>query len=253
MSFNRLIDKAKEETNNFNIETTKSDENIPTFKTLNNSEEEIKKFIICNLFFFIKPIFENEFKYQIHNKSNSINLLTIEILKNFEYKNEKNIEDKEKIKNQNKKEISGIQTNSKPEENKKEIITVNINKTCPNNYRKIKKLYSEIKVKEQKIPPAFIYNYTLYLDESIINSNLNEFIKMLQEMKSFYSLSFNISVFDSLNLYLNGKKIKIMEKEASSVTLKKIITEYSEKISEDNKLNEIINFCENFENSFKIR
>ena len=76
---------------------------------------------------------------------------------------------------------------------------------------------------------------------------------MFQEIKSFYSLSFNISFFDLLNLYLNGKKIKIMEKEASSVTLKKIITEYSEKISEDNKLNEIINFLEKFEYSFKIR
>ena len=128
---------------------------------------------------------------------------------------------------------------------------MNINKSCPNKYRSIKKLNSEITTKEQKMPSEFINNYALDQDESIINSNLNEFAKMIQEMKSSYSISFNISLFDSLNLYIDGKKSKIMEKEFSSANLKKIIEDCSKKVLEDNKLNEIINFCENFVDSHK--
>ena len=128
---------------------------------------------------------------------------------------------------------------------------MNINKSCPNKYRSIKKLNSEITTKEQKMPSEFINNYALDQDESIINSNLNEFAKMIQEMKSSYSISFNISLFDSLNLYIDGKKSKIMEKEFSSANLKKIIEDCSKKVLEDNKLNEIINFCENFDDSHK--
>ena len=251
LSLNNLIDKARDEIDKFDIESSKSNRNVITFKNLNNNKEEIKKAIICNLFFYIKTKFDDEFNDQIHNKSHSINSLTVDTLRKVEHKEEeKNMEDKDKSNSKDKKEKIGTQKNDqKGKEDQNQIITDNINKTCQNKFIVIKKLNSEIKVEEQKMPSEPIYNYSLDQDESIINSSVNEFAKILQEMKSSYLISFNISLFDSLNLYLDGKKAKIIEKEFSSSNIKKLIKECSENASEGNKLNEINNFCENFKES----
>ena len=69
---------------------------------MNNREGEQNKAIIWNLFFYIKAKFGDE-NYQIHNKSYSINSLTVDTLKKVEYKEEeKNMEDKDKSKNNDK-------------------------------------------------------------------------------------------------------------------------------------------------------
>jgi adenine C2-methylase RlmN of 23S rRNA A2503 and tRNA A37 len=62
-------------------------------------------------------------------------------------------------------------------------------------------------------------------------------------MKSTYSTSSYISLQQSLNLYLDGKKGQILEKNFSSINLTKIIKECSEQKSSDN---EIMNLCDKF-------
>ena len=182
--------------------------NVITFKIKNNCQEEIKNVIICNLFFYIKKKFGEQFNESIHNKTHLINSLTVDTLKNIEFKEEeKNMENKNKSKSKYLKKTDRMEENNqKDKDDENQIITVNINKTCPNNFITFKKFNSVLKVQEPKISSELIYNYSLEQDESIINSNLNEFAKMLQEIKSSYSISFNISLLDSLNLYLEGKK-----------------------------------------------
>lgn len=256
LSLNKLIDKAREEFNNFDVESSKSNSNVITFKIKNNSQEEIKNVIICNLFFYIKKKFGEQFNESIHNKTHLINSLTVNTLKNIEFKEEeeKNMENKNKNKSKYLKKTDRMEENNqKDKDDENQIITVNINKTCPNNFITFKKFNSVLKVQEPKISSELIYNYSLEQDESIINSNLNEFAKMLQEIKSSYSISFNISLLDSLNLYFEGKKTAIIEKKFSSTNLKKIITECSEKASEDNRLIEIIDFYEKFKKSLEAQ
>ena len=88
------------------------------------------------------------------------------------------------------------------------------------------------------------FNYNSLEDnDSIINSTLNEFAKKLNMMKSAYSTSNYINLQQSLNLYLDGKRGQILEKNFSSINLAKIIKECSEQKSSDN---EIMNLCEKF-------
>ena len=240
-SLQMLINKAKDEIDKFDIKNSKNSMNVISFKSLNENKEEIDKAIICNLFFFIKRKFGDEFNYQIHNKAHSINILLADEIKRLEKEKEKSLLDKDNDKYDYKKENNSTQkNNTKSEVNNNEII-INNNKICPIKYRSIQNLNEKIKV-EEKMDSEFNYN-SLEDNDPIINSTLNEFAKKLNMMKSTYSTSSYISLQQSLNLYLDGKKGQILEKNFSSINLAKIIKDCSEQKSNDN---EIMNLCEKF-------
>ena len=199
-SLQMLINKAKDEIDKFDIQNSKNNKNVISFKCLSENKEEIDKAIICNLFFFIKREYGDEFNDQIRNKSHSINLLLADEIKRLENeeKKEKTL-DKDKDKNDDKKEDNATQKNNiKSEANNNEII---INKICPIKYRAIHNLNEKVKV-EEKMDFEFNFNYSLKDNDSIINSTLNEFAKKLNMMKSTYSTSNYITLQQSLKIYI---------------------------------------------------
>ena len=230
-SLNSLIQKAQDETNILDYEEAKDSKVVITFKSLSNEKDELNKAIIFNLFFYIKNNFEDEFNFQIHNASYSINSTLAEKIVKEETKEE---------------EKKGIQrTGSKIEENKN-VLNINNNKICSNIYRITENLNKEIQIKEEN---SFETHYqSLAGDEdSIINSSIKEFAKTLEKMKSAFSTSKSITLQQSLDLYLEGKKGEILEKNLSIVNLKDMIDECSKNLSSNNELKEIEKFCEEFE------
>lgn len=249
-SLNMLINTAQKEINEFDYENAKSKKVVITFKSLNNEEKEINKAIIFNLFFYIKKKFGDEFNFQIHNTSHSINSIIAETINNYEAKEEKKNPESENKDNTHSSGIkvkkNGIQSSeSKNEENKNEIIIHN-NKICSNIYKITEKLDNSIKVKE-KFPFQTNYNLLTEDEDSIIKSSVNEFAKTLEKMKSTFSTSVSISLQQSLDLYIEGNKGKILEKVYSSLNLKDIIHKCIKNQSNNNELNEVKNFCDEFE------
>ena len=249
-SLDMLITKAQQEMNKFDYDEAKNSKVIITFKSKNNEEKEINKAIICNLFFYIKKKYGDVFNIQIHNTSHSINSTIAKELKKEDTKKEEKsheIENKDNIHLSNvKNPANGIQSSEAKIEENKNVINVNNIKLCFNMYRITEKLNKEIEIKEE-FPFETNYESLKGDEDSIIDSSIKEFAKILEKMKSTFSISTNITLQQSLELYLEGRKGEILEKSISIVNLKNIINECNKNLSSNNELKEIKRFCDEFE------
>ena len=251
-ALNMLIDKANEEKVNVDYENAKDSNVIITFKSLENKEDEWNKAIILNLFFYIKKTFGDNFNYQIHNASHSVNAAIAETLKKFETKEEKK---NSEIENKDKKDIihisniklekNGTQSNDSEIEANKKKININDINMCSDISRITSKLDKKIEINEKFL---FQKNYNILAgdDDSIIKSSVDDFAKTLEKIKSNFSPSANITLQQSLDLYLEGKKGKILEKTFSISNLKAITKECVNNASKNKELEEVKEFCQKF-------
>ena len=195
------------------------------------------------------------FNYQIHNTSHSINSNIADAIKKGETKEkEKNhkIENKDNKNNtnninlsNNKKNKNGIETSAPKIGTNKNKINNNINNICSNIYKTTKHLDKEIKIKEE-FPVQTNYNLLDTDDDSIIKSSVEEFTKTLNKMKSTFLTSTSITLQQSLDLYLEGKKGEILEKVYSPLSIKAIVNECSKNTSSNKELEEVNKFCNDF-------
>lgn len=262
-----LINKAEEEMEKLDYQSAQNNNAIITFKSLNKEQKEINKAIIFNLFFYIKKKFGKVFNFQIHNTSHSINSNIAETIKKSETKekennseidnkdnktNDNNIDNKDNKDNQNNAHLSndkinknGIQNSESKIETNKNEINIDINNICSNIYKVTEKLDREIEIKEE-FPTQTDYNLLATDDDSIIQSSVEEFAKTLNKMKSTFSTSAIITLQQSLDLYLEGRKGEILEKVYSPFSMKALVNECREKISSNKELEEVNKFCNDF-------
>lgn len=251
-SLNMLIEKAMEEIKDVdNIkpqQNSKENANKIRFKNLNNSTEEIKKAILCNLFFYIRWKLGDKFNQQIHNITLSIN----SILLNEINKIENNIKEKEDSNAFRIIQKDGAQnTNSKNVEDSNETSIKVQNKSCPNQFYSLEKLNNQIKVEEESIS-RFQYINSIEEYDPIINSNTKEFVKILHQIQSTFCTSADITLEQSLNLYLDGKKGDVFKKNSSFINLNKVIKDCESISSYDNgEINEINAFCKKLKTQLK--
>ena len=231
-SLRDLINKTEMEMEKLDYESTQNNNVIITFKSLNNEENEKNKAIIFNLFFFIKNKLENMFNFQIHNTSHSITI-----------NNENNIYLSNDEINKN-----GIQNRESKIETNKNEINIDIINICSNIYKVTEKLNKEIEIKDE-FPNQTNYNLLAIDDDSIVKSSVEEFAKTLNKMKSSFSISDTITLQQSLDLYLEGRKEEILEKVYSPLSIKAIVNECRKKICNNKELEEINKFCNDFKNN----
>lgn len=187
---------------------------------MNETREEINKAVICNLFFTIKWKLEDEFNQQIHNVTHSIDSLLVKEIKSLENKiKEENSINDEEIEKENSDSIILENKEGKDEiENKSKL--KKINKTCPKKY-KFLELLNNLQVEKKK---KELFDTILNVkDDPIIDSTIDEFVKILNDISITYSISSNISIKDSLDLYFNGKKGNILKKDKLSEKLENLI------------------------------
>ena len=251
-SLNMLIKKAREEIDNVdNIkprQNSKENANKISFKNLSNSAEEIKKAILCNLFFYIRWKLGDKFNQQIHKITLSIN----SILLNEINKIENNIKEQEDSNIFGVLQKDGDQNiNSKNKEDSNVTIIKVHNKSCPNQFYSLEKLNNQIKVEEENIS-RFEYINSIEEYDPIINSNTKEFVKILNQIQSIFCTSADITLEQSLNLYLDEKKGDVFKKNSSFINLNKIIKDCESISSYDNgEINEINAFCKKFKAQLK--
>ena len=266
-SLRDLINKAENEMENLDYESAQNSNIIITFKSLNNDENEKNKAIIFNLFFYIKKKLGNMFNFQIHNTSHSINSNIAETIKKSETKkkeknseidnkdnktNSDNIDNKDNKDNENNTHLSnneinknGIQNKESKIETNKNEINIDINNICSNIYKVTEKLNKEIEIKDE-FPIQTNYNLLSIDDDSIVKSSIEEFAKTLNKMKSSFSISDTITLQQSLDLYLEGRKEEILEKVYSPLSIKAIVNECRKKIPNNKELEEVNKFCNDF-------
>ena len=94
-----------------------------------------------------------------------------------------------------------------------------INKTCPKKYQFLE-LLNNLQVEKKK---KELFDAVLNVeDDPIIDSTIDEFVKILNDISITYSISSNISIKDSLDLYFNGKKGNILKKDKLSEKLENL-------------------------------
>ena len=251
-SLNMLIEKAREEIDTVdNIkpqQNSKENANKILFKNLNNSTEEIKKAILCNLFFYIRWKLGDKFNQQIHNITLSINSLFLNEINKIE----KNIKKQEDSSDFEMLQKDGAQNSElKNIENSNETSIKAQNKSCPNLFYSLEKINRQIKVEEESIS-RFEYINSIEEYDPIINSNTKKFVKILQQIQSTFGTSAELTLEQSLNLYLDGKKGDVFKKNSSFINLNKIIKDCESISSLDkSEINEINDFCKKFKAQLK--
>jgi DNA-directed RNA polymerase subunit H (RpoH/RPB5) len=239
-----LYDKVNKEIedidNKDSINLKKEKINIILFKNRNNDPEEIKNAIICNLFFDIKWKLEDEFNNHIHNTTHSIITLLSNEIKQLENNDNEDgdLDDSTNTKEEIKDDLSI----------KEKIPSENINiirdTICPKKYAFIEKLENDIQVNKKDVKK---FEEILQTDENdfIIPSNVGEFFKALKDIEISHDTLPSIKIEDSLDLYLNGKKGKILKKNLPDQKIKNIIKGYDKLSKEDkNEIIKIKNFCD---------
>ena len=115
-----------------------------------------------------------------------------------------------------------------------------INKTCPKKYPFLESL-NNLKVEKEK---GKLFNKILDIDDDddpIIESDIDGFVKILNDIRLTYCTSSNISIEDSLDLYLDGKKRNINKKYKPSEKLENIIEKIKKITNEDkSEINQIL-------------
>jgi hypothetical protein len=207
---------------------------VISFKILSDDKEEIKKAILCNLFFYIKWKMENKFNDQIHNIILEINSLLAKELKKIE--NTENVNKNGGVIKTNKEniKIEIPKYDLKTQLNENHGVIKNENVLCPNKFQYLNELNRQIKLKDEK----FLEIEDILEDEDdepILKSSVDEFIKLLKKLKSTYMIMPGISVQQSLNLFFDGKKEEILKGKISADNMNSLI-DYSNKLSsKDNK------------------
>ena len=254
----------KEGEKNIDDDKNKEDEkdniyNLICFNSLTNDDEEIKKAIICNLFFIIKWKLGDIFNEQIHNILLEIDSLITEEINNLEKQEEKNEEgeneeenEEEEKKDSDKKAQNKVKINNISKSNTTSNERNNSNKKeCPNKYFYIKKLSEKIDMDEINLPNLESF-YSIDDDDPIINSSMDQFISILKERKISYSPNANIDIEEALNFYYDGKKGPLLKKTSSIDNKETYSKEFGELFSEVNlEKKEVKKFKQNFQKQFK--
>ena len=231
---NMMRDEIKDELINIEKDGSKLFEKekvkIDSFKNLNEQQEEIDKAIICNLFFTIKWKIGDEFNQQIHNVTHSIDSLLVNEINALENNIQKeiSIDDEETQEENSDKSISEIEDDEVENKNKVKIKSI----FCPKKFQFLE-LLNSIRVEKNKVE---MFDSILGSDDDdqIINSTFDDFINLLKDIKKIYYISSNISIEDSLNLYLDGKKGAILKTDKFTKKIQNIIKKIN-KISKNNK------------------
>jgi len=203
--------------------------NIISFKNLSEETEEINKVVICNLFFTIKWKLGDEFNHQIHNVTHSINSLLVEEINALENNQNENINSNDDEDNQNE---NGQNTTSESEKNQLADKKIIQNIICPKKYGFLD-LLNNMQYIEKK---AEVFDEIIEIedDDPILESSIDDFVKVIKDIKLTYCTSSNISIEDSLDLYLDGKKGNILKRDISDKKVDNIIEKIN-KISQEDK------------------
>jgi len=253
LTLTMLINEIKEELKKIEKENSilfsKENLNIIRFKNLDETREEINKAVICNLFFTIKWKLGDEFNQQIHNVTHSIDSLLVNEIKSLENKiKEENSINDEEIEKENSDSIILENKEGKDEiENKKKL--KKINKTCPKKYQFLE-LLNNLQVEKKK---KELFDAVLNVeDDPIIDSTIDEFVKILNDISITYSISSNISIKDSLDLYFNGKKGNILKKDKLSEKLENLMKNIKTITKGDkSEIDQILNLAEKIKNQLE--
>ena len=220
--------------------------NIIRFKNLSEETEEINKAVICNLFFTIKWKLGDELNHQIHNVTHSINSLLLEQINALENNQNENINAKEAKKNENE----NIQITAEKENNQFEDKNKLQNIICPKKYGFLG-LLNSMQFEEKK---AEVFDEILETDDEdpILDSSIDDFIKVIKDIKITYCTSSNISIEDSLDLYLNGKKGNILKREKLDKKVDNMIDKINKISQEDNpKIAQISKLADKIKKQFE--
>jgi len=255
LTLNMLRNEIKDELRKIEEDSSKLFEkeniNIIRFKNLNETQEEINKAVICNLFFTIKWKIGDEFNEQIHNVTHSIDSLLVNEINALEKDKKEEIHIDEKDSQNENSDISISEIENDKSENNKDKVKIK-SMICPKKFQFLEFL-NKMQVEKNKIE---VFDTILESDDEddddqIINSTFDDFINVLKDIKNIYCTSSNISVEDSLNLYLEGKKVNILKVKPSE-KIDNIIKKIS-KISKNNKseMDQILKFAEKIKNQLE--
>ena len=235
-----IKDELKSIENDNSLLFSKENINIIRFKNLDEKQEEIDKAIICNLFFTIKKKLANEFNYKIHNVTHSIDSLLVKEIESLENNTKEDIglNEDEIQKEYSDSSIPEIEDSQDKNKNKNKI--KKINKTCPKKYPFLESL-NNLKVEKER---RELFDKILDIDDDddpIIESDIDGFVKILNDIRLTYCTSSNISIEDSLDLYLDGKKGNILKKDKSYKIVDNMIEKIKKITNEDeSEINQIL-------------
>ncbi len=223
---NLILENAKNELEIFNSDNKVEKENNDIiFVNLDDSDKEIKKVILLNLFLILRKDLNNRFNNFIHNETHKINNIFI-----GEKKKEKN-KDKEIAENKN----------TEKENNKNNILCsekLKIIKEINNNLNK-KKKKSTINKEIEKLLKYINKDY-----KSIIPFlSQDEFIFFLEDIKRLYNINFKGNLINSINLVLLAEKKNLLLEEKiydNKEQIKNEIEKLKEKIEEKNDLKKLL-------------
>ena len=223
---NLILENAKNELEIFKTDNKVEKENNDIiFVNLDDSDKEIKKVILLNLFLILRKDLNNRFNNFIHNETHKINNIFI-----GEKKKEKN-KDKEIEENKN----------TEKENNKNNILCsekLKIIKEINNNLNK-KKKKSTINKEIEKLLKYINKDY-----KSIIPFlSQDEFIFFLEDIKRLYNINFKGNLINSINLVLLAEKKNLLLEEKiydNKEQIKNEIEKLKEKIEEKNDLKKLL-------------
>ena len=223
---NLILENAKNELEIFKTDNKVEKENNDIiFVNLDDSDKEIKKVILLNLFLILRKDLNNRFNNFIHNETHKINNIFI-----GEKKKEKN-KDKEIEENKN----------TEKENNKNNILCsekLKIIKEINNNLNK-KKKKSTINKEIEKLLKYINKDY-----KSIIPFlSQDEFIFYLEDIKRLYNINFKGNLINSINLVLLAEKKNLLLEEKiydNKEQIKNEIEKLKEKIEEKNDLKKLL-------------
>ena len=160
----------------------------------------------------------------------------IESLENNK-KEEINIDEEESHKENSENSILEIDDGKDKIENKNK--TKKINKICPTKYQFLEEL-NKLQVEKEKQESFDNFFEIEEYDDPIIYSTIDDFVKLLNDIKLNYCTSSNISIEDSLYLHSDGKKRNILKTDNHSGKIENIIKNINKIAKGDESENEQI-------------
>ena len=199
--------------NNYDISSIKKQNINMQFKNNNNEDREIHKAVILNLFLYVRKELNQLMNDTIQNATEKVNSLIKEemdklenINKNHENINKNNVSD-DKVENH----INGNNINPKiiNQKNKK------IEKSCKNNLKYINEIKNiiQLPIKRFEGNNKYLDLFTSKINDKIIDSNIKEFNKILNEINISYNVDLNILIDEAFNLFFEGNKAEILSEE----------------------------------------
>ena len=126
------------------------------------------------------------------------------------------------------------------------------NKNCPKQYCFLESL-NKIEAEKNKVEIFdTILNDEEDDDNPLIQSSIDDFVKVLKDIKLTYFTSTNISIEDSLNLYFDGKKGNILKRVNSYENFNDIIKKVNEISKKDEpEINQISKLTDKIKNQLE--